>query len=128
MPPDYRDPSKRWWNDPGEKERRVAKMKESPGYKRSLAKRTKHAVPGAQADGRIKNVSIGGQRTRARARLVMEAHLGRLLRSDELVHHRNGDPADDRLENLQVVSRSEHARLHIHEHKPWLKAHATHPA
>ena len=46
------------------------------------------------------------------ARAVMAGQLGRLLRPDEQVHHRNEDPADDRPSNLQVVTRSEHARLH----------------
>jgi hypothetical protein len=43
---------------------------------------------------------------------VMAAELGRLLRSDEIVHHINGDPTDDRLENLEVMTRAAHARLH----------------
>jgi hypothetical protein len=49
------------------------------------------------------------------ARAVMEAHLRRFLRSDEIVHHRNGDPADDRVENLQIVTRSEHMEIHRDE-------------
>lgn len=47
-----------------------------------------------------------------RYRLVMEEHLGRYLREDEEVHHLNEDPTDDRLENLEVMSIAEHARLH----------------
>jgi hypothetical protein len=45
-------------------------------------------------------------------RAVMAAHIGRLLDSDEHVHHRNGDPADDRIENLELVTRAEHMLIH----------------
>ena len=45
-------------------------------------------------------------------RFTMEQHLGRLLRHNEIVHHINHDKYDNRLENLQVVSHSQHAKLH----------------
>lgn len=36
-------------------------------------------------------------------RIIMEEHLGRLLESCEHVYHVNGDPHDNRLENLIVI-------------------------
>lgn len=44
--------------------------------------------------------------------LVAEEMLGRQLKPDEVVHHRNGKRDDNRLENLEVMTRSDHAREH----------------
>lgn len=45
-------------------------------------------------------------------RVVMEEHLGRPLSPEEHVHHINGDKTDNRLENLQVVTNSQHRKVH----------------
>ena len=45
-------------------------------------------------------------------RYIMEQYLGRYLTKEELVHHINDNRLDNRLENLKLVSRGEHALLH----------------
>jgi hypothetical protein len=44
--------------------------------------------------------------------LVMEALLGRPLLPGEVVHHKNEDKTDNRHENLELLSASDHMRLH----------------
>ena len=46
-------------------------------------------------------------------RKIAEAAIGRKLTRDEVVHHINGDNTDNRLENLQVMTKTDHKRLHM---------------
>ena len=46
-------------------------------------------------------------------RYLMSKYLGRDLDSNEYVHHINGNKYDDRIENLTLMSASEHTKFHI---------------
>lgn len=64
-------------------------------------------------------------------RIVMENHLGRLLNKNEIVHHKNHNRKDNRIDNLEVMDATEHAKLHRSETPrkvcelacPWCKEH-----
>lgn len=77
---------------------RDGRRKDSLGYIRILC----HGHPAADMWGYV-----------LEHRLVMEKYLGRYLGTNEDVHHLNGDKSDNRIENLQLVSHSEHLRLEV---------------
>jgi len=63
-------------------------------------------------DGRLL-VALPDSRRIPHAHLVAETLLlRRRLREDEVVHHKDGNPANDATANLVVLTRAEHARLH----------------
>jgi hypothetical protein len=73
------------------------KTLDSGGY--VLVKMRDH--PGASRQGYVRE-----------HRLVMETALGRHLERHEVVHHRNGIKTDNRIENLELMSPSDHRREH----------------
>jgi hypothetical protein len=45
-------------------------------------------------------------------RVMAEQIIGRRLEKDEIVHHKNGKRWDNRIENLEVMNKNDHAKLH----------------
>lgn len=44
-------------------------------------------------------------------RIVIEKYLGRKLKSSEHVHHIDGNPKNNKITNLQIMTNSEHRKL-----------------
>lgn len=45
-------------------------------------------------------------------RYVMEQHLGRLLTTEETIHHKDGNKQNNNINNLELLSNSQHVTLH----------------
>lgn len=46
-------------------------------------------------------------------KFIAESILGKKLQTNEVVHHVDGDPKNNKLENLMVMTRSIHGKLHL---------------
>lgn len=73
-------------------------------------------------DDRISKTRVYIKGAKIRARVLVEKYLDRKLSSVEIVHHINGEPGDDRLENLFVFKhRAAHGRWHAFLNRHGLK-------
>ena len=54
-------------------------------------------------------------------RVVMENHIGRLLTSNEVVHHIDGDKHNNDINNLELMSQKEHTKLHAKKGRSYIQ-------
>lgn len=65
----------------------------------------------AKANGYVE-ITRGENKFRSVHVVIMENRIGRRLRKDETVHHIDGDRSNNDENNLALITRSGHARLH----------------
>lgn len=57
------------------------------------------------------NMRINGRQTKEHT-VIIEKEIGRCMNKNEVVHHVNGIRNDNRIENLRLMTNSEHTKLH----------------
>jgi hypothetical protein len=57
-----------------------------------------------------KKIRISKGKTMDEHRFIMEQHLGRKLEKSEEVHHKDEDKSNNNIENLEVLSKSDHLK------------------
>lgn len=65
--------------------------------------------PHADVNGRVKE-----------EHLVIEKHIGRYLIPNEVVHHKDENKQNNKIKNLQVMTRKEHSAYHCRKRKLWM--------
>lgn len=59
-----------------------------------------------------KKIRLNKSKTIDEHRLIMQKFIGRKLLFDEVVHHKDGNILNNKIENLELMSRSDHAKHH----------------
>jgi transposase-like protein len=121
---------RRWLKDISIKCRSISEAKAGQPLPRSAVEasvrtRRKYSLPGRPTvgykvndDGYVmiwkpEHPDVDSQGYVKEHRLVMEIHVGRRLLHNEDVHHKNEQRSDNRIDNLQLMSKAEHMRLHM---------------
>ncbi len=90
-------------NNPLEWHRKTAlKFKNHPNYK-GFSKRP---------DGYVR-IALGGDTRKLYHRYLIEQKLGRKLLPSEIIHHKDGNPSNNKINNLEIMTQNKHAQLHL---------------
>lgn len=60
---------------------------------------------------RYRLIYVNGKQIREHVH-IMQTQLGRKLKLNEVVHHKNGNGLDNRIENLELMTKSQHSKYH----------------
>ena len=90
-------------NNPLEWHRKTAlKMENHPNFKGFTIRK----------DGYVR-IAMGGDKRKLYHRHIVEDNIGRQLNPVEIIHHIDGNPSNNNIDNLAIMNQGEHARLHF---------------